>query len=756
MSPATWLRVKALYTAASELPEPDREAFIEREAASEPRARVEALRLLRADSLPATQRVDPVRLPPLGFGNSPRPASMRLAVGQLLAGRYLVRRFVAAGGVGEVYEAEDRERAERVALKIFRAEFSSNDHIPWLRREVEMARRVRHPNVCRVFDLVVDGGLVFLTMEFLEGETLAAYLRREGALSERRALPLVRQMVAGLAAAHEQGVIHRDFKPGNVMVVPRADGPARAVITDFGMARTSSDQRRTTVTVASTMGFGTPAYMAPEQVSGEPAERRADIYALGVVLYELLTGELPFSDESPLAMAVRKTRERPASPRRFAPGLRVNWDRAVLRCLDPVPSRRFGDVREVLEQLESRQPGWRIALRALKQRMPARALRWPVAALGVAVLAWFFWPRTPSPETVRQWDAGVFALQAGEPLAAMQQWEKVTARPLPPRAPVDRALAWHAMGFPARAQAELARAPRGEQAYAEIAAAWLRGDRPRARQLALQRSQAAPSDALKLADAAAFGGVDLWPRVTALRPEHGGAHLLLGEAAAQRGQWAEAERHFTLASTYFQTSGVPTMVRAVSSRRGLRQLAGGDAEAARAALQPGQSLAKTGAAPCERFVVLMAGQEDNFAKPDDPVPFLSPRFPTGPDDPLRRSFDQGLVDGRLMLSFPLPNYRFCSGQLTLRMRRDLSVGGGSFNDQISIGAAPFEATIAPPLVKTLWAALMESAAADLTLELAPDMLAAVQRAYAGAPVAFLDIVAGDDTDFDFVKLTLVY
>ena len=748
MSPATWQRVKVLYAAASELPEPDREAFVEREAASEPRARVEALRLLRADSVPAMKQVEPLRLP--------HRQATRLQLGQLLAGRYLVRRFVAAGGVGEVYEAEDRERAERVALKIFRAEFASNDHIPWLRREVEMARRVRHPNVCRVFDLVVDGGLVFLTMEFLEGETLAAYLRREGALSERRALPLVRQMVAGLAAAHAEGVIHRDFKPGNVMVVPRADGPARAVITDFGMARTSSDQRRTTVTVASTMGFGTPAYMAPEQVSGEPAERRADIYALGVVLYELLTGELPFSDESPLAMAVRKTRERPVSPRRFAPGLRVNWDRAVLRCLDPKPARRFGDVREVLEQLESRRPGWRIAARGLRQRIPARSLLLPAAALLLAACGWIFWPRTAAPETVRQWETGVFALQAGEALAAIQQWEHVTARPLPARAPVDLALAWHALGFPARAKTELSRATRGEQAYAQIAAAWIGGDKARARQLALQRSQGGHPDALNLADAAAFGAADLWPRVATLRPDHGGAQLMLGEAAAQSGKWAEAERYFTLASTHFQTSGAVAMLRAISSRRGLRYLAGGNPEAGRAALEPGRAAAGTGAAPCERFVVLMAGQDDTFEKPDDPIPFVSPRFPAaGPA--ARRTFDQGLVDGQLMLSFPLPNLRFCSGQITLRMRRDLSVGGGgSFNDTISIGSAPFSSTSSAPLVKTLWATLMNSSAADLTVEVTPELLAAAQHAYAGAPVAFLDIVAGDDTDFDFIKFTLVY
>lgn len=753
MSPATWQRAKALYTAANELPETERESFLERQIPADPPAANEALRLLKAGSEPARQRVEPIRMPSPSVGGALR--RNRLEGGQLLAGRYLVRRFVAAGGVGEVYEAEDVERAERVALKIFRAEFSSNDHIPWLRREVEMARRIRHPNVCRVFDLVTDGGLVFLTMEFLDGETLSQHLQREGALNERRAFPLVRQMVAGLAAAHDQGVVHRDFKPGNVMIVPRAGAPPRAVITDFGMARASSDQRRTTMTAASSAGFGTPAYMAPEQVSGAVAGPTADIYSLGVVLYEMLTGELPFSDDSPLAMAVRKTRERPASPRRYAPSLRVNWEQSVLRCLDPRPSHRFRDARAVLGQLESRHSRWRIAARALRQRLPHRSLHYAAAVLALIAGGWVLWPASPSDATVRRWEAGIFALHAGEPLAAIQHWEANPDRPLPGRAPVDLALAWHALGFAERAKQELSRAPRSELAYADIARAWIGGDKARARQQALERAKADPGNAMLLADAASLGNPELWASVSEMRPDHPGVRLQLAEGAARDKNWSAADRHFVVAETYFQTYGTPAMVRAVSSRRGLARLAAGDGDSAREDLRPGQSVAGTGAAPCERFAVFMAGQDDNFAAPADIVPYRSPRFPPTLSTANLRLFDQSASDGRIVVSIPLPGYRFCSGQVTLRMRRKLNEGG-SLNDAITVGAAPFESQSFAPLTQNLWASFTGSASADLMIDLKADLLAAVQRAYAGESVASLDLLAGDDTDFDFIKLTLVY
>jgi hypothetical protein len=686
----------------------------------------------------------------------------------LLAGRFLVRRFVASGGFGEVYEAEDRERAEAIALKIFRREFASSEHVAWLRREVELARRVRHPNVCRVFDLVIDGGLVFLTMEFLPGETLGAYLKREGALTERRALPLVRQIVAGLAAAHEQGVVHRDLKPGNVMIVPRPDGPPRAVITDFGTARVSADHSRNTTAIESAAAFGTPAYMAPEQVAGEPAGKSADIYSLGVVLHEMLTGELPFSDESPLAMAVRKTRERPASPRRYAPALRPHWEQTILRCLEPDPARRFDNVNELLLRLSSRtdrrELQRRVFLRAIQQRWQSRTWRAAASialAAVIAFIAWTLWPRPITAIERANWEHGLFALHAGEPLEAIRHWEKYKDAPRPERAPIDTALAWDALGFADRAQQELARfsalrATPSDRAYAAAARTWINKNRDEAKKLLLERARTATSDPLAIADAAWLADRELWAHAATLRPDHSGAHLQLAESAASKGEWPEAERHYLVASAYFEAAKMTSLARAVASRRGLRRLAAGNADQARVDLTPGASIPDTGAAACERYVVLVDGQADSFQKPYEAVSYTSPRFESIlTHGSYFRAFDQPGADGNLAISFPLPALRFCSARLQGRMRRH-PVDGGWLNDTITVGAAPFNSLILAPQVHNLWANYSASDETEFTLEISAETLAGIQRAYANDKLASLDILIGDDTAFDSLKLTLVY
>ncbi|HEX8952646.1 MAG TPA: serine/threonine-protein kinase, partial [Polyangia bacterium] len=208
-----------------------------------------------------------------------------------MAGRYRVVKLLARGGMGEVYHAEDEELREPVALKIIRPEIAKDRRtIKRFQREVRLARKVTHPNVCRCFDVgyhTADGKtpISFITMELLLGETLSARLKR-GRLATAEAAPLVRQMAAALSAAHRAGIVHRDFKPDNVLLVPGADGePLRAVVTDFGVARAVAGQvRRGSSLTAAGMKVGTPAYMAPEQVEGAPLTPAADVYALGVVL----------------------------------------------------------------------------------------------------------------------------------------------------------------------------------------------------------------------------------------------------------------------------------------------------------------------------------------------------------------------------------------------------------------------------------------------------------------------------------------
>jgi eukaryotic-like serine/threonine-protein kinase len=292
----------------------------------------------------------------------------RLQPGELLAGRFAILHFIAQGGMGAVYEANDVMLRSRVALKAIRGRIATDAAaMERFRREVLLARRVGHPNVCHVFELydattAAGVPIHFLTMELLEGETLSQRIARQGPLTTVEALPLVQQMCEGLAAAHAEGVIHRDFKSSNVMLVSRREGSGdsttpstRVAITDFGIARAvqlgggqTSDERLT----GGAGILGTPEYMAPEQVTGGTVTKAADIYALGVVLYEVVTGKLPFAGNTPLAAAAKRLTEAPPRPEETTPGLDARWSATILRCLAREPERRFNSALEIVPELE--------------------------------------------------------------------------------------------------------------------------------------------------------------------------------------------------------------------------------------------------------------------------------------------------------------------------------------------------------------------------------------------------------------------
>lgn len=255
----------------------------------------------------------------------------RFAPGELLGGRYRIVAMLGKGGMGEVYRADDLSLDQPVALKFLPEAVTHNPQVlERFRNEVRIARQVSHPNVCRVYDLGEMEGLYFLSMEYLDGEDLGSLLRRIGRLPSDKALEIARKLCAGLAAAHEKGVLHRDLKPANVML----DARGQVLLTDFGLAGLAGEIEGPEVR------NGTPAYMAPEQLAGDEVSVKSDIYALGLVLYEIFTGKLPFESDT-LAGLMRAQRESvPVSPSTIVRDLDPMVERVIFRCLSLKPSMR--------------------------------------------------------------------------------------------------------------------------------------------------------------------------------------------------------------------------------------------------------------------------------------------------------------------------------------------------------------------------------------------------------------------------------
>ena len=270
----------------------------------------------------------------------------RLADGSQVGERYEIRGFLGRGGMGEVYHAYDRELDRDVALKLIRSDIAEEASVmERFRREVQLASRVTHGNVLRVYDFGERDDLKYLSMQYVDGETLADVIRREGKLDVSRILAIFRQLCEGLAAAHEQGIMHRDLKPANVLL----DGRDHVYIADFGLAR-SIDQSRLTRTGAV---VGTPAYMSPEQVKGEPIDARSEVFALGIILYEMATGREPFAGDSSYAVMMRRLQGPPPPAGELNRDLPTHLRKVLDRCLAPDRDLRYGSVREILRDLEA-------------------------------------------------------------------------------------------------------------------------------------------------------------------------------------------------------------------------------------------------------------------------------------------------------------------------------------------------------------------------------------------------------------------
>ena len=307
------------------------------------------------------------------------------AAGEIVGGRYRIVRFIARGGMGEVYEAEDLELQGFVALKTILPEVAEDAvAVERFRREIQIARRITHPNVSRVFDVSHDHStgtdVTFVTMELLAGPTLREKIVRESPLPTREALPIARQIAEGLAAAHRAGVVHRDLKSANVMLVPQEAGTdPRVVVTDFGLAHAAIFGGRTLTNTGDILG--SPAYMSPEQIEGKPLTAASDIYSFGVLLYEMVTRGHPFEAETTLASVLKRLQDAPTSPRHYVPDLDPAWEHAILRCLEREPADRFADARDVVAAMESQSTG------SLPSRRRARLRGLAIAIGGLAIVA---------------------------------------------------------------------------------------------------------------------------------------------------------------------------------------------------------------------------------------------------------------------------------------------------------------------------------------------------------------------------------
>jgi tetratricopeptide (TPR) repeat protein/predicted Ser/Thr protein kinase len=496
-------------------------------------------------------------IPPAGSGPSRDPDGW-LEPGERLAGRYQIQQRIGSGGMGVVYRALDEQLGLCVALKALRPDAAGNGDNgrleERLRRELLLARQVSHRNAVRIHDIGQDGGVLFLTMDLVEGRSLREVLRAEKTFSPDRAVAIVRQLALALEAAHDEGIVHRDIKPANVLV----DGTGRAWITDFGVARSLRDPGITRTGAV----VGTLSYLSPEQARGGEVDGRSDLYALGILLFEMLTGELPFRGGSEAeAMAQRITgasRDVHTLREDVPPWLAI----VVQRLLQRDPGRRFQNARELIQALDGRR-----SFRWLPMRRTAAAV---LTLPALAAVGWFAYPRHPappgprasqerrapaaartlpasaSPVAQRAYERGLHLVSKRDDQAAVAELRQaVAADPAFTAGWIRLSRTLSGMGHQREAleAARHAVATPGAGREARALEARLRGEPERARKILEELVAEAPHDAdlrIELAEVCTEAGdldaaLSHLRRVVAEAPNHPRAWFLLGKTAILAG-----------------------------------------------------------------------------------------------------------------------------------------------------------------------------------------------------------------------------
>jgi tetratricopeptide (TPR) repeat protein len=435
MTPELWERLKPLFHEAMNLAAKDRPAFIRQACGDDNELKQNLEQLVQA----ADEETQTLDSPPAQLFPAYRP---RFTAGQVLLERFRIVRPIGRGGMGEVYEAEDLQLG-RVALKTMGQSIAaSSEAFGRFRQEVQLARKVSGPGVCRIHELYLlpagegHSATAFLTMEYLDGVTLSERLKNGRPLPLKDALRIALDICEGLRLVHAQGVIHRDLKSSNIMLC--GDGATlRAVLMDFGLARDSgaghdnSHKRGGKGSYDGTIPgviMGTPAYMAPEQFEAKPVSPATDIYALGIVLYELVTGLHPYAAPTPVAAAARRAHH-PALPSSLNRAIPRKWDRVIQRCLQYEPSDRFQSADEVARELRAGP----VNFENLRQDRPW-LFRGAVAIL-LSVVAWgcFSWWRhmqyyRPDAEALEYYNNGMVLIRQGNYAEATRVLQKALDR----------------------------------------------------------------------------------------------------------------------------------------------------------------------------------------------------------------------------------------------------------------------------------------------------------------------------------------
>jgi serine/threonine protein kinase/Tfp pilus assembly protein PilF len=611
MTPELWARLNPLLNAAVEKSPGNRDAFIVEACGDDLELRRELVALLHAHELQG-KTTDKV---PVNIQSLIRKVQPKFSQSDIVLGRFKIVRQLGSGGMGEVYEALDLELDQTVALKSIRPDIAENNGVlSRFKKEVQLARRLGGPNICRIHDLFVipDGASrsagTFLTMEFLDGVTLADKVHREGPIPWRVAQSIAADMCAGLSAMHEAGIIHRDLKSRNIMLANRGD-TKRAVLMDFGLAREFSLPSATAETSPTTPGafVGTPEYMAPEQFAGKDATPATDIYAMGIVLYEMLTGKHPFAaPDAPRAPIPGG--KKPEPPSSIQHGVPRRWNQIIGKCLEFDPKRRYQSATELSRALRSHIPGLpRLSPSAVKVsygHVWGSALG--LSFVGLAILLWYK-PASYHPPDLRalKWyEAGTSALQEGSYLQATGELKKAVELDKNfALAHARLAEAWSELDFTGAAEREMLLAtapekgknlPNLDRMYIEAVRATLTHDFTGAVQYEMAILKSLPGDQK------GYGYVDLgraqekagdiasalksYQTAAKLNPDNPAPFIHLGVLKSRQQDAAGGEAAFKEAESLYQTKSNLEGVAEVAFQRGHYANERGDSALARASL----------------------------------------------------------------------------------------------------------------------------------------------------------------------------